>query len=163
MNDVAGGMPGDGAMTAKVTIEGGLIRLWSDGRLLDKQHQSSLTRIYEVYAGSDISVANPDTEFNVFSFSDNLWVLPFETEGTSKVLYETWHDHISKSKLYYVADLAKLPQHWRKRWLWGLLRIPEPQLLVLPATDLPDWRIWGPVDPGGQLPMDVLLRRSGGQ
>jgi hypothetical protein len=147
-------------MAGRVIVEGNLIRLWGDGQLLDEQRQGNLTRIYDVFAGSDISVANPDTDFHLFAFSDKVWLLPHDTAGVSSIIFATWRDHIHKLKLYYIADLEELPRHWRKPWLGGLLRIPEPQLLVLPSTDLPKWRLRGPLDPGAIPSPDMISKRD---
>ncbi len=135
-------------MIGKVVVEGDRIRLCVGGRLLDEQSQKSLTRIYDVYAGSDIDVANLDSDFCVFVFTDKIWVLPRKTEGVSTIIYKTWKDFIEREELYYNADLEELPRHWRRTLLWGFVRLHEPQLLVLPSTDIPHWRVRGPSIPG---------------
>lgn len=147
-------------MRGSVTIEGDSIRLWGDGRLLDAHAMSDLIRICDVRAGSDIDLANPDCDFHVFSFREKIWVLPEETEGVSTVIFKTWRDYISKSKIYYFADLPELPRPWRRPWLGGLVRIREPQLLVLPSTDVPNWRLHGPVEPGTIPPPELFMKEG---
>lgn len=147
-------------MTGRVITEGDLIQLWADGRLLDEQRQNNLARIYDVFAGSDISIANPDTNFYVFAFLDKLWLLPENTEGVPGVIFRSWRDLIVKSKLYYFAHLDALPQEWRKPWMGGLFRMPEPQLLVLPPTDLPNWRLRGPLDPETLRPFEAAVKND---
>lgn len=140
-------------MTGKITLNGDLIKLWADGRLLDEQPQKNLSGIYCVFAGSEVDAANLDTEFYIFAFSDKLWLLPFETEDVT-ITIKCLRDLVVRSRLYYFAYLDALPRTWRKSFLRGVIRFHDPQLLVLPAAELPKMRLKGPINPDGLLPLE---------
>ena len=123
----------------EVAVDGEVVRLASDGRLLDTQRRETLERVYAVHAASDISITATDVALRVFRFADTFWVLPWTTAGVAAAIGAIWPESGLRAERCWEAVIDELPRDWRK--LLDRPRAQGPALLVAPVSALPAWRI----------------------
>src|SRR5215470_15937692 len=125
----------------EVAVDGEVVRLASDGRLLDTQRRETLERVYAVHAASDISITATDVAQRVFRFADTFWVLPWTTAGVAAAIAAIWPESGLRAERCWEAVIDELPRDWRKSSLGGPAHPHAPTVLVLPLSALPPWRI----------------------
>src|SRR5690348_6082632 len=96
----------DSQMRDEVTLDGVTIKLFSRGKLVDAQRYDTLDRAYRVRAGSQRNWFALDVEFDVFRFSDKLWVLPRKTAGVHAAINAIWPEQKERSARSWIAAIS---------------------------------------------------------
>ncbi|NYF78801.1 hypothetical protein [Granulicella arctica] len=131
-------------MPTKVVYEAPWIRFLIDRKVVQERQLSDLSRIYEVFSGTDLWAT--DREFAVLDFGDCLWVVPNTTP--IGLIYPEWSDWVIENRAYFNAYIGGIPLEWLNPPFLGIrFGSALPVAGVYPINSLPAWSVEGPLDP----------------
>lgn len=134
-------------MPTKVLYEAPLLRYRINRKIVQERPLSELSQLFVVNAYDDFSLFDEqyvETEFFVLAFSDYIWIVP--NSSPVRYIYTDWKDWLVQTRGFFHAQLKEIPTNWPRTSFLGIRYGQKPRAAVLPASDLPEWEVTGPID-----------------